>query len=154
MHDFCSWLGSFSHRATSWSAAHSDSYTAQAAVASRTGLSQNRVSHLENHPDEVSDKQLLSWCSALELEFRLGEMDLVEAARRNVSHASRASLQLGPLGQLTYMTMHAHQSISKSCSSSIQLSISSAPSSLWISSVSSGEIWTKSEIIAVAFAWS
>jgi HTH-type transcriptional regulator/antitoxin HipB len=45
----------------------------QAAVASRVGLSQNRISHLENHPDEISIKQLLSWCSALELELRLGE---------------------------------------------------------------------------------
>lgn len=47
----------------------------QAAVASRVGLSQNRISHLEQHPDEISVKQLLSWCSALELELRLGERD-------------------------------------------------------------------------------
>ena len=47
----------------------------QAAVASRVGLSQNRISHLEKHPDEISIKQLLSWCSALELELRLGERD-------------------------------------------------------------------------------
>lgn len=45
----------------------------QAAVASRVGLSQNRISHLEKHPEEISMKQLLSWCSALELELRLGE---------------------------------------------------------------------------------
>lgn len=45
----------------------------QAAVASRVGLSQNRISYLENHPDEISIKQLLSWCSALELELWLGE---------------------------------------------------------------------------------
>jgi HTH-type transcriptional regulator/antitoxin HipB len=47
----------------------------QTAVANRVGLSQNRISHLENHPDEISVKQLFSWCSALELELRLGEQD-------------------------------------------------------------------------------
>lgn len=47
----------------------------QAAVASRVGLSQNRISHLEKHPDEISIRQLLSWCSALELELRLGERE-------------------------------------------------------------------------------
>ena len=47
----------------------------QAAVGSRVGLSQNRISHLEKHPDEISFKQLLSWCSALELELRLGERE-------------------------------------------------------------------------------
>lgn len=47
----------------------------QAAVGIRVGLSQNRISHLESHPDEISVKQLLSWCSALELELHLGERD-------------------------------------------------------------------------------
>jgi HTH-type transcriptional regulator/antitoxin HipB len=47
----------------------------QTAVANRVGLSQNRISYLEKHPDEISVKQLLSWCSALELELRLGERD-------------------------------------------------------------------------------
>lgn len=45
----------------------------QTAVAQRLGLSQNRISHLEQHPDEISVKQLLSWCSAIGLELRLGE---------------------------------------------------------------------------------
>lgn len=45
----------------------------QSAVAQRLGLSQNRISHLEQHPDEISVKQLLSWCSAIGLELRLGE---------------------------------------------------------------------------------
>jgi len=45
----------------------------QAAVASRVGLSQNRISHLEKHPDEISLKQLFSWSSALELELWLSE---------------------------------------------------------------------------------
>ncbi|KQV47516.1 MULTISPECIES: helix-turn-helix domain-containing protein [unclassified Duganella] len=52
----------------------------QAAVASRVGLSQNRISHLEKHPDEISIRQLLSWCSALELELRLGERDTSAAS--------------------------------------------------------------------------
>lgn len=45
----------------------------QSAVAHRLGLSQNRISHLEQHPDEISVKQLLSWCSAIGLELRLSE---------------------------------------------------------------------------------
>lgn len=52
----------------------------QTAVANRLGLSQNRVSYLENHADEISVKQLLSWCSALELELRLGERDTSAAS--------------------------------------------------------------------------
>lgn len=47
----------------------------QTAVANRVGLSQNRISYLEKHPGEISIKQLLSWCSALELDLRLGERD-------------------------------------------------------------------------------
>ena len=35
----------------------------QAAVANRVGLSQNRISYLEGHADEISVKQLLSWCA-------------------------------------------------------------------------------------------
>lgn len=45
----------------------------QTDVAQRLGLSQNRISHLEQHPDEISVKQLLSWCAAIGLELRLGE---------------------------------------------------------------------------------
>ena len=52
----------------------------QTAVANRVGLSQNRISYLEKHPDEISVKQLLSWCSALELELRLGERDTSAAS--------------------------------------------------------------------------
>lgn len=47
-----------------------------AAVATRIGLSQNRISYLESHADEISIKQLLSWCSALELELHLGERNI------------------------------------------------------------------------------
>jgi HTH-type transcriptional regulator/antitoxin HipB len=52
----------------------------QAAVASRVGLSQNRISHLEQHPDEISIRQLLSWCSVLELDLRLGARDTSAAS--------------------------------------------------------------------------
>lgn len=47
----------------------------QAEVAGRLGLSQNRVSYLEQHPDELSFKQLLGWCTAVGLELRLGERE-------------------------------------------------------------------------------
>lgn len=53
----------------------------QAAIATRVGLSQNRISYLENHADEISVKQLLSWCSALELELHLGERDTSSASK-------------------------------------------------------------------------
>ncbi|WP_454827684.1 helix-turn-helix domain-containing protein [Paraburkholderia xenovorans] len=55
----------------------------QAEVARRVGLSQNRISYLEKNPDELSFKQLLSWCSAIGLELRLGERDA--AGLENVS---------------------------------------------------------------------
>ncbi|MDO4231270.1 MAG: helix-turn-helix transcriptional regulator [Lautropia sp.] len=41
----------------------------QSALASRLGLSQSRVSHLELHPQELSLEQLLAWCAALDLEL-------------------------------------------------------------------------------------
>ncbi|GAB7537498.1 helix-turn-helix domain-containing protein [Burkholderia sp. 22PA0099] len=47
----------------------------QAQVGTRLGLSQNRISHLEQHPDELSFRQLLGWCAIVGLELRLGERD-------------------------------------------------------------------------------
>jgi HTH-type transcriptional regulator/antitoxin HipB len=47
----------------------------QAQVAGRLGLSQNRVSHLELHPDELSFKQLLGWCAAVGLQLHLAERE-------------------------------------------------------------------------------
>lgn len=44
----------------------------QAVLASRVGISQSRVSHLENHPEELSFAQLMRWCSALGLELAIG----------------------------------------------------------------------------------
>lgn len=43
----------------------------QAEVGARLGLSQNRVSHLEGHADELSVKQLLTWCAVVGLELSL-----------------------------------------------------------------------------------
>lgn len=54
----------------------------QAEVAVRLGLSQNRVSYLEQHPDELSFRQLLGWCMAVGLELRLGERESHEPASR------------------------------------------------------------------------
>jgi HTH-type transcriptional regulator/antitoxin HipB len=44
----------------------------QTDVASQLGLSQNRVSWLETHPEDLSVKQLLAWCAVLKLELSLG----------------------------------------------------------------------------------
>jgi len=44
----------------------------QSALASRIGLSQSRVSHLELNAQELSFEQLLAWCAALDLELAIG----------------------------------------------------------------------------------
>ena len=54
----------------------------QAQVASRLGLSQNRVSYLEQHPEELSFKQLLGWCAAIGLELRLGERETSDSTHK------------------------------------------------------------------------
>ena len=54
----------------------------QAQVAGRLGLSQNRVSYLEQHPDELSFKQLLGWSAAVGLELRLGERESPEPTNK------------------------------------------------------------------------
>ncbi len=54
----------------------------QAGVAARLALSQNRVSYLERHPDELSFKQLQGWCAAVGLELRLGERETREAVSK------------------------------------------------------------------------
>ncbi|MDR5778707.1 helix-turn-helix domain-containing protein [Caballeronia sp. LZ065] len=51
----------------------------QASLAQRVGLSQNRISYLEKNPGELSFRQLLSWCSVIGLELRLGEREAIEA---------------------------------------------------------------------------
>ncbi|WP_338926070.1 helix-turn-helix domain-containing protein [Mycetohabitans endofungorum] len=54
----------------------------QAEVAARLGLSQNRVSYLEQHPDQLSFKQLLGWCTAVGLELRVGERESLESTNK------------------------------------------------------------------------
>lgn len=44
----------------------------QADIGARLNLSQNRVSYLELHPEDLSVKQLLTWCAVLGLELKLG----------------------------------------------------------------------------------
>ena len=44
----------------------------QAAMAKFVGVSQSRISYLEQNPDDISVRQLLSWCSALGLELTVG----------------------------------------------------------------------------------
>lgn len=51
----------------------------QAAVGARLGLSQSRVSYLEQHPEDLSFQQLLSWCAVVGLELRLAERMDAEA---------------------------------------------------------------------------
>ncbi len=51
----------------------------QAEIAQRVGLSQNRISYLERNPEDLSFRQLLSWCAAIGLELRLGERGGVES---------------------------------------------------------------------------
>jgi HTH-type transcriptional regulator/antitoxin HipB len=53
--------------------ARKQSKLTQTNVAVRLGLSQNRISYLEQHPDELSFKQLLTWCAVVGLELQLGE---------------------------------------------------------------------------------
>jgi HTH-type transcriptional regulator/antitoxin HipB len=49
----------------------------QAKVAARLGLSQNRVSHLEAHADELSVRQLLTWCAVVGLELSLAQRSVI-----------------------------------------------------------------------------
>jgi HTH-type transcriptional regulator / antitoxin HipB len=44
----------------------------QAALASRLGLSQPRVSFLEQNAGDLSVEQLLAWCAILGLELSIG----------------------------------------------------------------------------------
>ena len=45
----------------------------QAQVASQLNLSQNRVSHLESHPEELSFRQLLAWSAVVGLQLQVTE---------------------------------------------------------------------------------
>jgi HTH-type transcriptional regulator/antitoxin HipB len=50
----------------------------QVEIAGKLGLSQNRVSHLEQHPEDLSFRQLLAWSSAVGLELKLSEREGLE----------------------------------------------------------------------------
>lgn len=50
----------------------------QAQVGARLGLSQNRVSHLEAHADELSFKQLITWCAVVGLELQLADQGVAK----------------------------------------------------------------------------
>ena len=52
----------------------------QAELAGRLGLSQGRVSHLEQFPQALSFAQLLAWCAALELELSINERNSTATA--------------------------------------------------------------------------
>ena len=45
----------------------------QAEVSAKVGLSQNRLSHLERHAEQLSVQQLLAWCAAVGLELSIAE---------------------------------------------------------------------------------
>jgi HTH-type transcriptional regulator/antitoxin HipB len=49
----------------------------QSEIANQLSLSQNRISYLELHPEDVSVRQLLSWCAILKLELSIGERSYV-----------------------------------------------------------------------------
>ncbi|WP_213227139.1 helix-turn-helix domain-containing protein [Caballeronia sp. NK8] len=51
----------------------------QSQIAQRVACSQNRVSWLEKHPEDLSFRQLLSWCAALGLELHLQLPDPAES---------------------------------------------------------------------------
>lgn len=53
----------------------------QAALASRLGLSQPRVSFLEQNAGDLSVEQLLAWCAVLSLELGVGSR-IDESAQR------------------------------------------------------------------------
>lgn len=52
----------------------------QSALASRIGLSQSRVSHLELNAHELSVEQLLAWCATLGLELAVGARGKAEVS--------------------------------------------------------------------------
>ncbi|MBA4342420.1 MAG: XRE family transcriptional regulator [Methylibium sp.] len=47
----------------------------QSDLAAKVGVGQSRVSHLEQHAEEMSVAQLMAWCAALGLEVSIGQRD-------------------------------------------------------------------------------
>jgi HTH-type transcriptional regulator/antitoxin HipB len=52
----------------------------QSEVAARLGISQSRVSYLEQHPEELSVQQLMAWSSVLGLELTIGPKPTIALA--------------------------------------------------------------------------
>ncbi|MCR6700784.1 MAG: helix-turn-helix domain-containing protein [Dokdonella sp.] len=55
----------------------------QTALAARIGLSQSRVSQLEQHAGELSVDQLLAWSAALDLKLTIGTREAIAEARHD-----------------------------------------------------------------------
>lgn len=52
----------------------------QSELAAKVGVGQSRVSHLEQHAEEMSVAQLMAWCAALDLEVSIGQRDTSAAS--------------------------------------------------------------------------
>ncbi len=52
----------------------------QSDLAAKVGVGQSRVSHLEQHAEEMSVAQLMAWCAALGLEVSIGQRDASAAS--------------------------------------------------------------------------
>lgn len=55
----------------------------QSDLAAKVGVGQSRVSHLEQHAEEMSVAQLMAWCAALGLEMSIGQRDAAAASSSN-----------------------------------------------------------------------
>jgi len=49
-------------------------------LAAKVGVGQSRVSHLEQHAEDMSVAQLMAWCAALGLEVSIGQRDAAVAS--------------------------------------------------------------------------
>ncbi|WP_374591746.1 helix-turn-helix domain-containing protein [Aquabacterium sp.] len=49
-------------------------------LAAKIGVGQSRISHLEQHAEEMSVAQLMAWCAALGLEVSIGQRDASAAS--------------------------------------------------------------------------
>lgn len=52
----------------------------QSDLAARVGVGQSRVSHLEQHAEDMSVAQLMAWCAALGLEVSIDQRDAAAAS--------------------------------------------------------------------------
>ena len=49
-------------------------------LAAKVGVGQSRISHLEQHAEEMSVAQLMAWCADLGLEMSIGQKDVAAAS--------------------------------------------------------------------------